>query len=565
MKRVFLFLTCIILEAGLLPAQTATPPSSGDGSSDNPYQIASWQNLYWLSQQDGNSDASGLYWSRNYIQTSDITFPTSGGDDIHTWDSNQGWSPIGTESSPHDFSGSYNGQYHSINGLYINRSTNRLGLFGYTATTTVISNLGVTNVNISGNSTVGGLIGFNSQSAVVTNCYSTGSVSGTDHVGGLIGDHRGTVNRCYSKSSATGSGGSEDDIGSLLGVIYLGSVNNSYARGSASGDANVGGLIGRTNAATINKCYSTGSASGNSDVGGLIGEQYSSTCNNSFWDKDASGNTSSGAGTGKTTAEMKNVRTFTDVSWSSGLSSAWDFETDPYDDSADNNYWDMDGSQAINNGYPFLSWENGGEVSLPVEWISFSARCENGSVLLEWITESEVDNVGFILERAQKAVSPQWITIASHEFNDALRSQGNTSSRTVYQFVDKDVHLGHTYAYRLSDEDIQGHVTLADVISITLDDLPERTDLLPAYPNPFNPATKIQYTLANNTEVTLLVVDMLGRTVQRILTSRNQKAGSYSVYWNGKEETGRLAASGIYFLVLRAGAENKTQKVMLVR
>ncbi|NQT24521.1 T9SS type A sorting domain-containing protein [candidate division KSB1 bacterium] len=201
--------------------------------------------------------------------------------------------------------------------------------------------------------------------------------------------------------------------------------------------------------------------------------------------------------------------------------------------------------------------------SLPVELAMFSAEAVQDGILLKWTTESEVNNVGFILER--KSAETGWQTIASYQTHNALIGQGNTSSRTEYGFVDEDVQPSVTCFYRLSDVDIQGNVTIDDVITITLDELPGLTELLPAFPNPFNPQTKIQYTLSENVDVTLSVVDMQGRTVQTIIKGQQQIAGSYSVHWNGKDHSGRLASSGTYLLVLRAGQIQKTQKVMMVR
>ncbi|SVC66287.1 uncharacterized protein METZ01_LOCUS319141, partial [marine metagenome] len=100
-----------------LIAQTATPPSSGDGSSDDPYQIDTLNNLYWITQNSGE-------WSAHYIQTSDIDASSSS-----NWDSNAGFTPIGNSSTR--FTGSYDGDGHIIDSLFINRSTNsRIGLFG---------------------------------------------------------------------------------------------------------------------------------------------------------------------------------------------------------------------------------------------------------------------------------------------------------------------------------------------------------------------------------------------------------------------------------------------------
>ncbi len=210
-----------------------------------------------------------------------------------------------------------------------------------------------------------------------------------------------------------------------------------------------------------------------------------------------------------------------------------------------------------------LGIKAGSDTSLPVEFSQLTAVQEDDNVKLSWSTESETDNLGFIIER--KISNSGWSEIASYLTDDGLVSAGNTSSKSEYIFVDDDVQSGETYSYRISDVSNDGTLTVKDVISITMETLPLMTDLLPASPNPFNPTTKIQYTLAKKADVALKVVDMTGRTVQNIFTGENQRAGSYSVHWNGETEQGQKASSGIYFLVLQADEILKTQKVMLVR
>jgi hypothetical protein len=76
------------------------------------------------------------------------------------------------------------------------------------------------------------------------------------------------------------------------------------------------------------------------------------TVSNSFWDIETSGLKTSDGGTGKTTAEMKNVRTYTDLTWSKGLESPWDFVGNPYNDKGNEDVWDI--KPNINDGYPYL-------------------------------------------------------------------------------------------------------------------------------------------------------------------------------------------------------------------
>ncbi len=346
MKKLLLLL--VSLNYQILFSQTATAPSVGDGTSENPYQISSLENLYWIAE-------SSTRWSYHYIQTIDIDAASTSG-----W-SGGGWTPIG--SSTTQFAATYNGGGYSINGLYINRTIGDYqGLFGSTSGAT-ISNLGMKNVDVTGRYYIGGLVG-QSSTTIISNCFSTGSVTGNERVGSLVGfnTNNSTVTNCYSMGSVAGVkaiGGlvganynsstlsssystcnvtSNDRSGGLLGLNYISTVSNCYSKGSVSGDSYVGGLLGSNyNSCTVNNSYSTGSVSANSAVGGLIGYNLNSAVNNSFWNIETSGRNTSAGGTGKTTAEMKSQVTFTDA--------GWDFST----------MWKIRSYK--NDGYPYLKWQ----------------------------------------------------------------------------------------------------------------------------------------------------------------------------------------------------------------
>jgi len=319
MKRYFYLLFFPIA----LIAQTATAPSSGDGSSGDPYQIATLNNLYWVTQNSGE-------WDAYYIQTANIDASSSS-----SWDGGAGFTPIGNSSTR--FTGSYDGDGYTIDSLFINRSTSSIGMFGHIGvdanSATTIQNLGLTNVSITGLGNVGALVG-NKQDGnlTVNNCYISGGVTGTNNVGGLVGyiNMESAVSNCYSTGSVTGS---SNIVGGLAGYLR--------------------------NQSNVVNSYSTGSVNGNNFVGGLVGFLNASSVSNSFWDTQTSGtSTGIGAGnstgaTGKTTAQMKTAGTFT--------SAGWDFELETTNGTDD--YWDMDNvNSAYNSGYPFLSWENGDTV-----------------------------------------------------------------------------------------------------------------------------------------------------------------------------------------------------------
>ena len=97
--------------------------------------------------------------------------------------------------------------------------------------------------------------------------------------------------------------------------------------------------------------------------------------------------------------------------------------------------------------------------------------------------------------------------------------------------------------------------------------MPERTDLLANYPNPFNPETWIPYQLAESAEVTVSIYDITGALV-RTLVLGHQTAGIYreksrAAYWDGKNEVGESIASGVYFYTLTAGGFTATRKMLI--
>ncbi|ADG93734.1 filamentous hemagglutinin family outer membrane protein [Arcobacter nitrofigilis DSM 7299] len=198
--------------------------------------------------------------------------------DTRNWNSDgsggyYGFKQLGDNSTDNidtRFTGVFDGKGYVIDGLYINRGgEDYVGLFGYTNGTT-ISNVGLTNVDITGRDLVGGLVGGEA-SSTITNSYVTGNVSGDTRVGGLVG------------------------------VNYASIITNSYAAGDVSGDYYVGGLVGGDDSSTITNSYSIATVTGNGSVGGLVGgivgfNEYS-TIINSYWDIDTTGEIN-GAGTG---------------------------------------------------------------------------------------------------------------------------------------------------------------------------------------------------------------------------------------------------------------------------
>ena len=229
----------------------------------------------------------------------------------------KGWLPIGDETTP--FSGSFDGGGYVILNLSISRADeDYVGLFGALSSSGSLKDLGVEGVAVEGNERVGGLVG--ELSGELISCYAKGQVTGTEFVGGLLGyNDQGTVTLCFSTASATASG---SEAGGFVGHNE-GEITFCYSTGAVGSGSSIGGFVGK-NETTITSCYSTGSVTGGSATGGFAGTNVGGTVSTSFWDTGASGITTSVAGTGKTTAEMKEL-TLTELGDSGGLS--WDVGT----------------------------------------------------------------------------------------------------------------------------------------------------------------------------------------------------------------------------------------------
>ncbi|MCF7920711.1 MAG: PKD domain-containing protein [Candidatus Cloacimonetes bacterium] len=251
-----------VFQAGFQP--------EGNGSEENPYLIASLDNLHWLSITED-------VWNDNlyYVQTQDID-----ASDTQNWNNGAGFSPIGV-SWEYPFSGHYNGDGHSINGLYINRpEVNYTGLFGRICDS-VIENLGVTNSDISGGNYSGGISGYN-LNLIISECYTTGVINGANYTGGLSGvvKDESNVSKCYSSAVIYG----ENYSGGLTGLLQTSTLTESYALGTVNGSQRSGGLVGFSdNSSMITECYSCGDVNGSGqDIGGLVGLNQNSTISRGY-------------------------------------------------------------------------------------------------------------------------------------------------------------------------------------------------------------------------------------------------------------------------------------------
>ena len=95
--------------------------------------------------------------------------------------------------------------------------------------------------------------------------------------------------------------------------------------------------------------------------------------------------------------------------------------------------------------------------------------------------------------------------------------------------------------------------------------VPERTELLAAYPNPFNPETTINYNLAETAEVDIQIYKLLGKQVYHLINNERPHKGEHFINWNALDNHDKEMTSGIYFVVLKEGNQMKAMKIQLLR
>ena len=250
-----------------------------------------------------------------------------------------------------------------------------------------------------------------------------------------------------------------------------------------------------------------------------------------------------------------------------------------------NNVGTNDGGQL--DSYQDIVFLDNPDQTLNVQLASFFAVGGNNRVALKWITESELNNLGFILKRGYRAEGP-YEQIADYTRDPELKGHGTSSTKHVYTYTDLSVLNGVTYWYKIIDVDINGVRTEHDPVSATPNantgdlelvnnlNVPQKYSLAQNYPNPFgegrvnnvNSATRIRFSIPevnrSAVNVRLSVYDVTGRKVADLLNTR-LGTGEYEVTWNGRDAVGVNLPSGIYFYVLQSENFVATKKMMLVR
>jgi len=192
--------------------------------------------------------------------------------------------------------------------------------------------------------------------------------------------------------------------------------------------------------------------------------------------------------------------------------------------------------------------------SVPVELAIFTAQPQGQEVFLRWSTSTESNNLGFEVQRRD----------AHREFTRLafVPGFGTTTQSHSYSYVDRDLDLG-SYFYRLKQIDTDGSFTYSSDVQVEMS-APREFALQESYPNPFSVQTLIRLQLPQPGHVQLIVYNLLGREVKRIVDER-LSAGYQSFAWDGRDNLGNLAPNGVYFYKLITPAFSSTRKMILLR
>ena len=195
----------------------------------------------------------------------------------------KGWTPIGTNYEKR-YKGTFDGRGHTIKGLTVTTNDQFVGLFGYLDKAGTVKNVVMEGVQITSNQiyggSIGGVVGYSW--GTIENCSVSGSVSGTNCVGGVVGSQKaGSIIGCSSSAIVKGT----RYVGGVAGEKW-GTMTACYATGNVTLEINSpqdlsgGGVVGLNGGSTVLACYATGnvnskgSNTGNVHIGGLFGDNY---------------------------------------------------------------------------------------------------------------------------------------------------------------------------------------------------------------------------------------------------------------------------------------------------
>ena len=284
-QRNRLFTMLLLVMALLIPqwawAQTAIPPSEGDGSTGSPYIITKAEELAWFRNEVNNGQYSICTKIADNVEVIDMSTV------CHAADASKNlgelsWVSIGVGNA---YTGTFDGSGKTISNLYIKTENQQAGLFGYTFQST-IKNLTFENANVTNTELYTGiLVGDAGYQTTLQNIkISTNKcqvIGGKDYTGGIAGSLDGNAYNCVNYATVLGI----EDVGGLFD--YYSREGNSitscanYGKVTAASQI-AGGLVGYFDSGTIQDCANYGAVTGTDRVAGMAGFVYEGKIQNVF-------------------------------------------------------------------------------------------------------------------------------------------------------------------------------------------------------------------------------------------------------------------------------------------
>jgi len=248
------------------------------------------------------------------------------------------------------------------------------------------------------------------------------------------------------------------------------------------------------------------------------------------------------------------------------------YKADPYYAWTDENgYWEMSVKPGVYDLYAWPSYEYASLFRSAVDL--------NNDTKMELVLDlAEIKVTGRVEDESGHPVDS--VLVSAYDPNTGLNATTWTDTDGRYEFMlpagryevvidgaqegaglqviqDMDITADKALNFRLGEG-------LLDDTENTGPNLPKAFEMSQNFPNPFNPSTTIQYDLPQAGHVQIKVFDIRGRVVAT-LVDREETAGSHTVQWSGREDSGRTLGSGVYFYRMQTASFNRTRKMVLLK
>jgi len=453
----------------------------------------------------------------------------------------------------------------------------------------------------------------------ISNCRVDGMIHGMDEAGGIAGSiYYSTVENCYTNVSMPGSLNSSSGVGCFAGDIgFYCNISNCFSSGSVSGMHDVGGFSGNIFISNVlTNCYSNAQITvvpSPGNCGGFVGSVVNTinTFTNCYWDIQASGMAVSEGGIGRTTDEMTYphaINTYVN----------WDFI----------NVWGADSTGTISNGYPYLRIFNmpdtvsmpfilpsGGYYADPIITAIIQCTTENAVIRYTIDGNDPTENSPVYSEPLQFDLWEGGVTLKARAYKTGLMpslianteyysSAANpifvplggiydhpisveiqclTPGANIYYTLDQTTPTEQSTLYSeslyltsdtwLTARAFKQNVESSDIISAfynivvgTEDEtaVSLKTATLVAYPNPFNPTTTIRFSLPIKTKVKLNIYTIKGQLVKDLIDDTLTR-GFHTLNWDGRNQHGKAAGSGLYLIRFETDDNVIVKKAMMLK